>query len=120
MIKKAETIALFVHDLDRCTAFYRDTIALPYKGSDPGHAAFDLPDGLMLVLLTPQTRSLRSNRRLRARPTIPPGSNQARAGAQRRSQPRSAIGRVPSLPGWRTAPQAGGLMMRPSSSAPSR
>jgi catechol 2,3-dioxygenase-like lactoylglutathione lyase family enzyme len=54
MIKKTETIALFVHDLDGCTAFYRDTIALPFKGSDPGLAAFDLPGGLMLVLLSPQ------------------------------------------------------------------
>ena len=54
MFQKAETIALFVHDLDGCTAFYRDTIALPFKGSDPGLAAFDLPGGLMLVLLSPQ------------------------------------------------------------------
>lgn len=54
MISKAETIALFVHDLDGCTAFYRDTIAFPFKGSDPGLAAFDLPGGLMLVLLSPQ------------------------------------------------------------------
>jgi lactoylglutathione lyase len=54
MIKKAETIALFVHDLDGCTAFYRDTLALPLKGSDPGLAAFDLPGGLMLVLLSPE------------------------------------------------------------------
>jgi lactoylglutathione lyase len=54
MIKKAETIALFVHDLDRCATFYRDTIALPLKGRDPGLAAFDLPGGLMLVLLSPQ------------------------------------------------------------------
>jgi catechol 2,3-dioxygenase-like lactoylglutathione lyase family enzyme len=54
MIQKAETIALFVHDLDACTAFYRDTIALPFKGSDPGLAAFDLPGGLMLVLLSPK------------------------------------------------------------------
>jgi catechol 2,3-dioxygenase-like lactoylglutathione lyase family enzyme len=54
MFNTAEAIALFVHDLDGCTAFYRDTIALPYKGSDPGRAAFDLQDGLMLVLLSPQ------------------------------------------------------------------
>jgi catechol 2,3-dioxygenase-like lactoylglutathione lyase family enzyme len=52
MISKTETIALFVHDLEGCTAFYRDTIALPFKGSDPGLAAFDLPGGLMLVLLS--------------------------------------------------------------------
>ncbi|MGO8946328.1 MAG: VOC family protein [Ktedonobacterales bacterium] len=54
MISKAETIALFVHDLDECTAFYRDTVALPFKGSDPGLVTFDLPDGLMLVLLSPE------------------------------------------------------------------
>ena len=54
MIQKAGSIALFVHDLDGCTAFYRDTIALPFKGSDPGLAAFDLQEGLMLVLLSPQ------------------------------------------------------------------
>lgn len=54
MFQKAESIALFVHDLDRCTAFYRDTVALPFKGSDPGLAAFDLPGGMMLVLLSPQ------------------------------------------------------------------
>ena len=54
MFHKAQSIALFVHDLDRCNAFYRDTIALPYKGSEPGLAAFDLPGGVMLVLLSPQ------------------------------------------------------------------
>jgi catechol 2,3-dioxygenase-like lactoylglutathione lyase family enzyme len=54
MIKKAETIALFVQDLDRCTAFYRDILAIPFKGSDPGLAAFDLPGGIMLVLLSPE------------------------------------------------------------------
>lgn len=54
MIQKAESIALFVHDLDNCTAFYRDTLALPLKGRVPGLAAFDLPGGLMLVLLSPQ------------------------------------------------------------------
>lgn len=54
MMQKAEAIALFVHDLDGCTAFYRDTIALPYKASDPGRAAFELQDGLLLVLLSPQ------------------------------------------------------------------
>jgi lactoylglutathione lyase len=54
MFQKAGAIALFVHDLERCTAFYRDTLALPFKGSDPGLAAFDLPGGVMLVLLSPQ------------------------------------------------------------------
>jgi catechol 2,3-dioxygenase-like lactoylglutathione lyase family enzyme len=54
MFQKAGAIALFVHDLERCTAFYRDTIALHFKGSDPGLAAFDLQEGLMLVLLSPE------------------------------------------------------------------
>jgi catechol 2,3-dioxygenase-like lactoylglutathione lyase family enzyme len=54
MFQKVASIALFVHDLDKCTAFYRDIIAFPFKGSDPGLAAFDLPGGLMLVLLSPQ------------------------------------------------------------------
>lgn len=53
-MQKAGAIALFVHDLDGCTAFYRDAIALPYKGSDPGRAAFELQGGLLLVLLSPQ------------------------------------------------------------------
>ena len=52
MINKVASIALFVHDLDACTAFYRDTLALHFKGSDPGLAAFDLQEGLMLVLLS--------------------------------------------------------------------
>jgi lactoylglutathione lyase len=54
MINKAEAIALFVHDLDGCTAFYRDILAIPLKGSEPGLAVFDVPGGLMLVLLSPE------------------------------------------------------------------
>ncbi len=54
LVPKAEAIALFVHDLDGCTPYYRDTLALSYKGCDAGRAAFDLADGLMLVLLSPQ------------------------------------------------------------------
>jgi catechol 2,3-dioxygenase-like lactoylglutathione lyase family enzyme len=54
MFQKTGAIALFVQDLEGCTAFYRDTIALPYKGGDSGRAAFDLPGGVMLVLLGPQ------------------------------------------------------------------
>ena len=54
MIHKIEAVVLFVQDLTGCTAFYRDTMALPYKGSDPGHAAFELQDGVLLVLLSRQ------------------------------------------------------------------
>jgi uncharacterized glyoxalase superfamily protein PhnB len=51
---KAEigAILLFVHDLDGCTAYYRDTLQLPYLGSEDNLAAFKLEDGKMVVLLS--------------------------------------------------------------------
>ena len=53
MIHKIEAIVLFVQDLDRCTAFYRDTFKLQYRGSDAHSANFLLEDGLYLILLSP-------------------------------------------------------------------
>jgi catechol 2,3-dioxygenase-like lactoylglutathione lyase family enzyme len=54
MMQKSGAIALFVQDLDACTAFYRDTLQLPYRGSEPGvNAVFLLREGLSLVLLSP-------------------------------------------------------------------
>jgi len=53
MIHKIEAIVLFVQDLARCTAFYRDTFKLQYKGSDADSASFLLEDGLYLILLSP-------------------------------------------------------------------
>ena len=52
---KAEisSILVFVQDLDGCTAFYRDTLQLPYLGSEDHLAAFRLDDGKMVVLLSP-------------------------------------------------------------------
>ncbi len=51
---KAEigAILLFVQDLDGATAFYRDTLQLPYLGSEANLAAFRLEDGKMVVLLS--------------------------------------------------------------------
>jgi lactoylglutathione lyase len=51
---KAEisSILLFVQDLDGCTAFYRDTLQLPYLGSEDNLAAFKLEDGKLVVLLS--------------------------------------------------------------------
>lgn len=40
---------LFVKDLARVTAFYRDALGLACKTSDPHHAAFDV-DGFRLVV----------------------------------------------------------------------
>ena len=54
MIHKIEAIVLFVQDLDRCTAFYRDTFKLQYQGSDANSASFLLQEGLYLILLSPE------------------------------------------------------------------
>src|SRR5579884_758014 len=53
MIHKIEAIVLFVQDLDRCTAFYRDTFKLQYQGSDAASSSFLLQEGLYLILLSP-------------------------------------------------------------------
>ena len=46
-------ILLFVQDLERCTAFYRDTLQLTHLGTEENLAAFKLDDGKMVVLLSP-------------------------------------------------------------------
>jgi lactoylglutathione lyase len=51
MINKVEAIVVFVQDLERCSAFYRDTFPLPSKGGDARSAVFGLHDGLVLLLL---------------------------------------------------------------------
>ena len=54
MIHKIEAVVLFVRDLTRCTAFYRDTFKLQYQGSDANSASFLLQEGLYLILLSPE------------------------------------------------------------------
>ena len=54
MIHKIEAMVLFVQDLDRCTAFYRDTFKLQYQGRDADSASFLLQVGLYLILLSPE------------------------------------------------------------------
>ncbi len=53
MIQQMAAIVLFVRDLDRCTAFYRDTFKLRYQGSDANSSLFLLQEGLPLILLSP-------------------------------------------------------------------
>ncbi|HEX6819080.1 MAG TPA: VOC family protein [Ktedonobacterales bacterium] len=53
VIRKIEAVVLFVHNLPRCTAFYRETFPLQYQGSDANSASFLLQDGLYLILLSP-------------------------------------------------------------------
>lgn len=52
MISKMMATVVFVRDLDRCTAFYRDTFKLPYSGSDANSSMFLLQE-LPLILLSP-------------------------------------------------------------------
>jgi lactoylglutathione lyase len=44
---------LFVQDLTGCTTFYRDTLSLPYQGSDATASTFRLQDRY-LILLSPE------------------------------------------------------------------
>jgi Uncharacterized protein conserved in bacteria len=55
--KKVETMingimatVVFVRDLARCTAFYRDTFKLPYTGSDADSSTFLLQERYLILL----------------------------------------------------------------------
>jgi lactoylglutathione lyase len=54
MIRKIEATVLFVQDLDRCIAFYRDTFKLQFQEGDANGATFLLQEGLYLILLSPK------------------------------------------------------------------
>ena len=41
---------VFVQDLDKCTAFYRDTLKLPYTGSDANSSTFLLQERFLILL----------------------------------------------------------------------
>jgi lactoylglutathione lyase len=53
MIDHIDAIVLFVQDLTGCTTFYRDTLSLPYQGSDATASTFRLQDRY-LILLSPE------------------------------------------------------------------
>ena len=53
MIQQMAAMVLFVRDLDRCTAFYRDTFKLRYLGSDADSSTFLLQEGLYFIMLSP-------------------------------------------------------------------
>jgi lactoylglutathione lyase len=50
MLQKVIATVLFVRDLSKCTTFYRDTLGLELKDSDPEGATFALGD-LYVILL---------------------------------------------------------------------
>ena len=50
MIRKIDATVLFVQDLDRSLAFYRDTLKLPMQGRDPNSVTFVLEGRYFLLL----------------------------------------------------------------------
>lgn len=50
MMNGIMTTAVFVRDLARCTTFYRDTLKLPYKGSDATASTFLLQERYLILL----------------------------------------------------------------------
>lgn len=50
MIDGIIATVVFVQDLDKCTAFYRDTFKLPYQGSDANSSTFVLQDRYLILL----------------------------------------------------------------------
>jgi methylmalonyl-CoA/ethylmalonyl-CoA epimerase len=53
-LSRIRQIAVNVQDLERATAFYRDTLGIPHLFSVPGIAFFDC-DGVRLMLGRPET-----------------------------------------------------------------
>jgi lactoylglutathione lyase len=50
MFHRVDATVLFVRDLARCTTFYRDTLGLPMKHSDPNSATFQMENLYFLLL----------------------------------------------------------------------
>src|SRR5258707_1285137 len=50
MINGIIATVVFVRDLARCTAFYRDTFKLPYTGSDANSSTFVLQERYLILL----------------------------------------------------------------------
>jgi lactoylglutathione lyase len=50
MLKKINVVVLFVADLERAKAFYRDTLGMKLKFGDPTSAGFDFDTTLLILL----------------------------------------------------------------------
>lgn len=50
MLRRIDATVVFVRDLERCMAFYRDTLGFVLKESDPDSASFALGDQYFLLL----------------------------------------------------------------------
>jgi catechol 2,3-dioxygenase-like lactoylglutathione lyase family enzyme len=49
-LKRLDVVVLFVADLERAKAFYRDTLEMKIKFEDPTSAAFDFDPTLLILL----------------------------------------------------------------------
>lgn len=58
MLRRIDATVVFVRDLERCTAFYRDTLGFELKESDPDSASFALGDQYFLLLKDAAAASL--------------------------------------------------------------
>jgi methylmalonyl-CoA/ethylmalonyl-CoA epimerase len=54
MLARIHQISMRVHDVDRATRFYRDTLGLPFLFAAPPRLAFFNCDGVRLMLSTPE------------------------------------------------------------------
>jgi lactoylglutathione lyase len=59
-LKRIDVVVLFVADLARAKAFYRDTLGLGIKFEDQASAGFDLGDTLLLLLTIRDAQDLLS------------------------------------------------------------
>lgn len=50
MLKGIIATVVFVRDLDACTTFYRDTLKLPYEGTDANSSTFLLQERYLILL----------------------------------------------------------------------
>jgi len=54
MLARIHQISMRVHDVERATRFYRDTLGLPFLFAAPPRLAFFDCDGVRLMLSTPE------------------------------------------------------------------
>lgn len=54
MLSRIHQISMRVHDVDRATRFYRDTLGLPFLFAVPPQLAFFNCNGVRLMLSTPE------------------------------------------------------------------
>jgi lactoylglutathione lyase len=58
MLKRIDAVVLFVEDLERAKAFYRDKVGLKLKSEDQGFAEFSLDNTTVALLDIPTAQSM--------------------------------------------------------------